>query len=66
MKCSSELADLIPPKRVTARSTPFSEQMHRRTVNSPMIKFYQSSFFPCTEALTNECFPPDYSIQREA
>ena len=28
-KCSSELADLVPPKRVTVRSTSFSEQMHR-------------------------------------
>ena len=31
--CSSELADLVPPKPVTVRSTRFSEQMHRHTVN---------------------------------
>ena len=64
-KCSSEFEDLISPKRVTVRSTPFSEQMYRHTVNSPLCstKFYQSSFFPRTVALwnslTNECFPPD-------
>ena len=67
-KYSSELADLVPPKGVTVRSTRFSEQMHRHTVNSPMgrIKFYQSSFFSCTTALwnplTNECFPADYDL----
>ena len=60
--------DLLPPKRVTARITCFSEQMHRHTVNSPMCrtKLYQSSFFLCTAALwnslTNECFPPDYDL----
>ena len=67
-KCSSALADLVPPRRVTVRSTRFSEQMHRHTVNSPMCrtKFYQSSFFPRTSALwnslTNECFPPDFDL----
>ena len=67
-KCSSEFADLVPSNRVTVRSTRFSEQMHRHTVNSPMCrsKFYQSSFFPRTAALwsslTNECFPPDYDL----
>ena len=35
-KCSSELADLVPPKCVTVRSTSFSEQMYCHTVNSPM------------------------------
>ena len=65
-KCSSELADLVPPKHVTVRGTHFSEQMHRHAVNSPMCrtKFYQSSFFPCIAALWNtlstECFPSDY------
>ena len=44
------------------------EQMHRYRVNSPMCgtKFYQSSFFACMaglwNSLTNECFPPDYSL----
>ena len=67
-KCSSELADPVPPKGVTVRSTRFSERMHRHTVNSPMcrIKFYQSRFFPPTAALwnslINECFPPDYDL----
>ena len=67
-KCSSELADLVPPKRATVRSTRFSERMHRHTVNSPMCrtKFYQSSFFPrkanLWKSLTNECFPPDYDL----
>ena len=67
-KCSSELVNLVPPKRVTVRSTCFSEQMHRRTINSPLCstKFYQSSIFPCTAALwnslTNECYPPDYDL----
>ena len=28
-KCSTELADLVPPKHVTVRSTCFSEQTHR-------------------------------------
>ena len=61
-KCSSELADLVPSKRVTLRRTRFSEQMHRHTVISPMCrtKFYQSSFIPRTttlfKSLTNECF----------
>ena len=52
-KCSSELADLVPPKRVTVRSTRFSVQMYRHTVNSPMCRtmFYQSSFFLRTAAL---------------
>ena len=31
-KCSSELADLVPPKLVTVRSTRLSEQMHCHTV----------------------------------
>ena len=73
-KCSSELADLVSPKRVTVRSTRFSEQMHRHTVNSPMsgTKFYQSgyytsSFCPRTaslwNSLTNECFPSDYDLR---
>ena len=54
-KCSSELVDLVPPKRVTARSTRFSEQMQRHTVNSPICrtKFYQLSFFSRTAALWN-------------
>ena len=70
-KCTSELADLVPPKRVTVRSARFSEQMHRHTVNSPMcrIKLYQSNIFPRTAALwnsrTNECFPPDYDLTTE-
>ena len=67
-KCSSELADLVPPKRVTVRSIRFSEQIHRHAVNSPMCRtnFYQSSF--CTRTATiwnsliNECFPPDYDL----
>ena len=51
-KCSSELVDLVLPKRVIVRSTRFSEQMHRHTINSPMCrtKFYQSSFFLRTSA----------------
>ena len=54
-KCTSELTDLVPPKRATVRSTRFSEQMHRHTVNSPMFrtKFYQLSFFPRTTAIWN-------------
>ena len=31
LKCSSELADLVPPKCLTVRSTSFSEQMHRNS-----------------------------------
>ena len=67
-KCSSELVDLIPLKRFSVRSTHFSEQVHRHTVNSLLCRttFYQSSFFPRTAALwnslTNECFPPDYDL----
>ena len=70
-KCSSELAALLPPKRVTVGSTHFSEQIHRHTVNSPMCRtmFYQSSFFPHTAArwnsLVNECFLPDYLLTGE-
>ena len=46
-KSSSELADLVPPKHVTVRSTRFAVQMHRHTVNSATCrtKFYQSSVF---------------------
>ena len=65
-KCSSELADLVPPKHVTVRSTRFSKQLHRHTVNSLRTKFYQPNFFPRTAALwnslTNECFPTDYDL----
>ena len=32
-KCSSELLDLVPHKRVTVRGTCFSKQMHCHTVN---------------------------------
>ena len=41
-KCSSELADLVPLKCATVRSTRISKQMHRHTVNPPMCrtKFY--------------------------
>ena len=35
-KCSCEIVNLIPPKCVTFRNTPFSEQMHHHTVNSPV------------------------------
>ena len=61
-----EIADLITLKCVTVRSTPYSEQMHLHTVNSPMCRttFYESSFFPYMAALrnslTNECYPPYY------
>ena len=66
-KRSTQLADLVPPKRVTVRSTHFSELMRRYTDNSPYrTKFYQSSFLPCTAALwnslINECFPPEYDL----
>ena len=67
-KCSSELADLVPRKRVPVRSTRFSNQMHLHMVNLPKCRtnFYESSFFPRTSALwnslTNECFPPDYDL----
>mgnify|MGYP003323128865 FL=1 len=67
-KCSSELADLVPPKRVTIRSTRFSERMHRHAVNFPKCRtnYYKSSFFPRTAALwnslPNECFPSDYDL----
>ena len=67
-KCSSELADLVPPKRVTIRSTRYSERMHRHAVNCPRCrtKYYGSSFFPRTAAIWNslsdECFPSDYDL----
>ena len=67
-KCSSELADLAPPKRVTVRSTRFSEQMHRHTLSLPKCRtgYYTSSFFPRTatiwNSLSNECFPTDYDL----
>ena len=67
-KCSSELADLVPPKRVTVRSTRFSEQMHRHTLSLPKCRtgYYTSSFFPRTatiwNSLSNECFPTDYDL----
>ena len=45
-KCSSELEDLVPPKRITVRSTRLS--MHRHTANSPMrgTKFLSIKLFP--------------------
>ena len=54
-KCSSVLADLVPPKRVTVRSPRFSE-----------LFCASYSFFPRTSALwnspINELFPPDYDL----
>ena len=67
-RCSSELADLVPPKRVTVRSTRFSEQMHRHTLSLPKCRtgYYTSSFFPRTatiwNSLSNECFSTDYDL----
>ena len=67
-KCSAELADLVPPRRVNVRTTRFSERLHKYAVHSPLCKrnFYQFNFFPRTASLWNslppDCFPPQYNI----
>ena len=67
-KCSAELADLVPPRRVNVRTTRFSERLHKYAVRPPLCKmnFYQFSFFPRTASLWNslppDCFPPQYNI----
>ena len=67
-KCSAELADLVPPRRVNVRTTRFSERLHKYDVRPPLCKrnFYQLSFFPRTASLWNSlppnCFPPQYNI----
>ena len=66
--CSSELADLVPPKRVSVRTTRFSERLHPHSVKPPRCRrnFYRYSFFPQTADLWNslaeECFPPEYDL----
>ena len=66
--CSSELADLVPPKRVSVRTTHFSEWLHPHSVKPPRCRrnFYRYRFFPRTADLWNslaeECFPPEYDL----
>ena len=67
-KCSMELADLVPPRRVNVRTTRLSERLHQYAVRPPRCnrKFYQSSFFPRTAGLWNslprDCFPSEYNV----
>ena len=56
-KCSSDLADLVPPKRVTVRSTHFSEQ---RLIQLNLL-WAGLSFFPHTAGCWNS-LPPDYFL----
>ena len=66
--CSSELVNLVPCRRVTVRTTRFSERLHPHAVDPPKCrtKFYQSSFFPRTAKLWNSlavgCFPSEYNL----
>ena len=59
-KCPSELADLVPPKRLNVDALTFLSRCIVN-INSPMY-----SFFPCTtslcNSLINERFPPDYDL----
>lgn len=61
--CSSELFDLVPPKKVFKRCTRLATNSHPFTVEIPSCqrKFYATSFFPRTSALWNSlplsCFP---------
>ena len=61
--CSSELFDLVPPKKVFKRRTRLAANSHPFTVEVPSCqkKFYATSFFPRTSAIWNSlplsCFP---------
>ena len=69
-KCSSELANLIPPKAVSARRIRLTEAGHQHRVNlqTPRTSLYRDSFFWRTTSLWNglppHIFPEQYNLQR--
>ena len=66
--CSSELFELVPPKKVFNRRTRLAVNSHPFTVEIPSCqkKFYSTSFFPRTSALWNSlplsCFPDTVNL----
>ena len=67
-RCSSELFDLVPHKKVFNRDTRFASNSHPHNVEVPSChkKFYVTSFFPRTSVMWNSlpisCFPDSYNL----
>ena len=67
-RCSSELAELVPPPYSRGRFTCYSDRLHDFSVTIPRCYkgVYVNSFFPCTASLWNslpiECFPLTYDL----
>ena len=67
-RCSSELAQLVPPRFSRGRSTRYSDGSHDFSVTIPRCykDIYVNSFFPRTAKLWNclpvECFPLTYDL----
>ena len=65
-RCSSELAQLVPPPYSRGKSTRYSDRLHDFSVTIPRCykDVHVNSFFPCTARLWNslhiECFPLTY------
>ena len=64
-RCSSELAQLVPPPFSGGKSTRYSDRLHDFSATTPRC-YYVNSFFPRTARLWNslpiECFPLTYDI----
>ena len=62
-RCSSEMAQLVPPHCSREKSSRYSDRLHDFSVTIPRCynDIYVNSFFPCTARLWNslliECFP---------
>ena len=67
-RCSSELAQLVPPPYSRVRSTCYSDRLHDFSVTIPTCckEVYVNSFFPRIARLWNslrkECFPLTYDL----
>ena len=72
-RCSSELAQLVPPPFSGEGSSRYSDRLYYFSVTIPRCykDFYANSFFPCTARLWNslsrifcliECFPLTYDL----
>ena len=67
-RCSSELAQLVPPPFFQGRSTHYSDRLHNFLVTIARCckDVYVNNFFPCTARLWNslpiECFPLTYGL----
>ena len=67
-RCSSELAQLVPPPFSRGRSTHYSDKLHDFSVTIPRCykDVYVNSFFPRTARLWNslpiECSPITYDL----